>query len=55
MAGAGIQDRTLGAANSLFHFFLVRDGGTEGNVLRNTQRLPLLVNSLPQDHLTGPR
>ena len=55
MAGAGIQDCTLCPTDPLFHLFLVRDDRTEGDILRNTERLPFFVNSLPQDHLTGPR
>jgi len=55
MANAGVQNRTLGAANPLFYATLFRDDSSEGYNVRNTHQLPMLVNRLPQYDVTRPR
>ena len=47
MANAGVQNGTLGAANTLLYAPLVRDDSPEGDDFRDTHQLPMLVNRLP--------
>jgi len=55
IADAGVQNGTLGAADPLFYAALVRDDSPEGDDVRNTHQLPMLVDRPPQYDVTRPR